>query len=78
MIPAVNATSIDALYGVTEWAISGLHQAPSATVAPPRFQDSIFSIEGRLTDKKDSENHAKPGMSIAAVGIGRSDEILGS
>lgn len=71
MIPAVNATSIDAPYSVSEWAISGLHQAPSTTVTPSRVQESIFSIEGKLTDMKEFENHAKPGMSItiAAVGI---------
>ena len=69
MIPAVNATSIDAPYSVSEWAISGLHQAPSTTVTPSRVQESIFSIEGKLTDLKEFENHAKPGMSIAAVGI---------
>lgn len=68
MMPAVNATSIDAPYGVSEWTISGLHQAPSATVTPSRVQESVFSIEGKLTDMKEFEN-LKPGMSIAAVGI---------
>lgn len=48
MIEAVNATSIDALDGVSEWEISGLHQAPSTTIKPSRVQESIFSIEGRL------------------------------
>lgn len=69
MLPAVNATSIDAPYGVSEWAVAGLHQAPSATVAPSRVQESVFSIEAKLTDMKEFENHAKPGMSIAALGI---------
>lgn len=68
-MPAVNATSIDAPYRVSEWAISGLHQAPSATVKPSRVQESVFSIEGKLTDMKGFENHIKPGMSIAAVGV---------
>lgn len=69
MMPAVNAASIDAPYGVSEWAISGLQPAPSATVRPPRVQESVFSIEGRLTANKEFEKHAKPGMSVAAVGI---------
>ena len=69
MIPAVNATSIDAPYGVSEWAISGLHQAPSTTVTPSRVQESIFSIEGKLTDMKEFDNPAKPDMSVAAVGM---------
>jgi flavin reductase (DIM6/NTAB) family NADH-FMN oxidoreductase RutF len=50
MIEAVNATSLDAPPGTSEWAISGLHQAPSSTVKPPRVQESVFSIEGRLIE----------------------------
>jgi flavin reductase (DIM6/NTAB) family NADH-FMN oxidoreductase RutF len=50
---AVNATPLDAPYGVSEWTISGLHQAPSTTVRPPRVKESIFSIEGKLTDMKE-------------------------
>ena len=69
MMPAVNATCIDAPFGVSEWAISGLNQALSATVTPPRVQESVFSIEARLAEIKEFERHAKPGMSVAAVGI---------
>lgn len=69
MIPAVNATSLDAPYGVSEWTISGLHQAPSATVKPARVKESVFSIEGKLTDMKEFEHHAKPGMSLASLAI---------
>jgi flavin reductase (DIM6/NTAB) family NADH-FMN oxidoreductase RutF len=36
--------------GTSEWAISGLHQAPSSTVKPPRVQEAVFSIEGRLIE----------------------------
>ena len=68
-MPAVNATSIDAPHGVSEWAISGLHQALRVTVAPSGVQESVFSTEGKLTDMKDFENRARLGMSIAAVGI---------
>lgn len=50
MIEAVNATSIDAPRGISEWAISGLHQAPSSTVKPPRVQEAVFSIEGKLIE----------------------------
>jgi flavin reductase (DIM6/NTAB) family NADH-FMN oxidoreductase RutF len=53
MMPALNATSVDAPYGVSEWAISGLHQAPSTTVKPARVKGFVFSIEGRLTDLKE-------------------------
>jgi flavin reductase (DIM6/NTAB) family NADH-FMN oxidoreductase RutF len=50
MIEAVNVTSLDAPRGTSEWAISGLHQAPSSTVKPPRVQEAVFSIEGRLIE----------------------------
>jgi flavin reductase (DIM6/NTAB) family NADH-FMN oxidoreductase RutF len=66
MIEAVNATSIDAPYGVSEWDVSGLHEAPSTTVKPPRVAESVFSIEGKVVDIKEFSDHQKPGMSIAA------------
>lgn len=69
MMPAVNATSVDALYGVSEWTISGLHQAPCTTVKPARVKESVFSIEGRLTDLKEFEHHTKPGMSLASLAV---------
>jgi flavin reductase (DIM6/NTAB) family NADH-FMN oxidoreductase RutF len=50
MIEAVNATSMDAPRGTSEWTISGLHQAPSSTVKSPRVQEAVFSIEGRLIE----------------------------
>ncbi|KAI5919539.1 hypothetical protein F4810DRAFT_714328 [Camillea tinctor] len=66
MIEAVNATSIDAPYGVSEWGISGLHQAPSTTVRPARVQESVFSIEGKVVDIKEFTNHTE-GTSLAAL-----------
>ncbi|KAJ5634606.1 hypothetical protein N7528_002448 [Penicillium herquei] len=67
MIEAVNATSIDAPYGVSEWEVSGLHEAPSTTVKPPRVAESVFNIEGKVIDIKEFHDHQKPGMSIAAT-----------
>jgi flavin reductase (DIM6/NTAB) family NADH-FMN oxidoreductase RutF len=66
MIEAVNATSIDAPYGVSEWDVSGLHEAPSTTVRPSRVAESVFSIEGKVVDIKEFTDHQQPGMSIAA------------
>lgn len=48
MVEAVNASSLDAPYGVSEWELSGLHQAASTTVKPKRVQESIFSVEGKV------------------------------
>ncbi|KAL4870701.1 hypothetical protein BDV12DRAFT_165625 [Aspergillus spectabilis] len=66
MIEAVNATSIDAPYGVSEWEICGLNKAPSSTVRPARVKESVFSVEGRVLDIKEFEAH-QPGMSVAGV-----------
>ncbi|CAG7952539.1 unnamed protein product [Penicillium olsonii] len=67
MIEAVNATSIDAPYGVSEWDVSGLHEAPSTTVKPSRVAESVFNIEGKVIDIKEFTDHQKPGMSLAAT-----------
>lgn len=60
MIEAVNATSLDAPPGTSEWVISGLHQAPSSTVKPPRVQEAVFSIEGRLVEVVEYKTSRSP------------------
>ena len=67
MIEAVNACSIDAPYGVSEWEVSGLHEAPSSTVKPSRVAESVFNIEGKVIDSKEFTDHQQTGMSIAAT-----------
>lgn len=67
MIEAVNASSIDAPYGVSEWDITGLHEAPSSTVKPSRVAESVFNIEGKVVDIKEFTDHQQPGMSLAAT-----------
>lgn len=66
MIEAVSATSIDAPYGVSEWDISGLTEAPATTVKPSRVKESVLSIEGKVVDVKEFEAHAE-GMSGAGM-----------
>ncbi|ATY59051.1 FMN-binding split barrel [Cordyceps militaris] len=66
MMEAVNATALDPPHGVSEWAISGLHEAPAATVRPSRVHESVFSVEGKVVDAKEL-GHGKPGMSAAGV-----------
>jgi flavin reductase (DIM6/NTAB) family NADH-FMN oxidoreductase RutF len=66
MIEAVNASSIDAPYGVSEWDVSGLHEAPTSTVKPSRVQESVFSIEAKVVDVKEFESHSE-GMSVAGM-----------
>lgn len=67
MMEAVNATSLDPPHGVSEWDISGLHEAPSATVRPSRVQESVLSIEGKVVDTKELGDHSRPGMSAAGM-----------
>lgn len=67
MIEAVNASSIDAPNGVSEWDVTGLHEAPSTTVKPSRVAESVFSVEGKVIDIKEFADHQRPGMSIAAT-----------
>ncbi|KAJ4266161.1 hypothetical protein NW762_004141 [Fusarium torreyae] len=66
MIEAVSASSIDAPYGVSEWDITGLTEAPTTTVKPSRVKESVLSIEGTVVDIKEFEGH-EPGMSSAAI-----------
>ncbi|KAH6658518.1 hypothetical protein BKA67DRAFT_656706 [Truncatella angustata] len=67
MIEAVNATSIDAPEGVSEWDVSGLRKAPTSTVKPKRVRESVFSIEGKVVDVKEFKHHGKGGKSVAGM-----------
>ncbi|KAJ6440091.1 FMN-binding split barrel [Purpureocillium lavendulum] len=68
MIEAVNASSIDAPYGMSEWEISGLHEASTSTVKPSRVQESVFSIEGKVVDIKEFGSPSE-GMSVAGLAL---------
>ncbi|KAH7155819.1 hypothetical protein B0J13DRAFT_234647 [Dactylonectria estremocensis] len=66
MIEAVSASSIDTPYGLSEWDVSGLHEAPTTTVRPSRVKESVFSVEGHVVDIKEFAPHVA-GMSSAAI-----------
>ncbi|RGP79535.1 nitrilotriacetate monooxygenase component b [Fusarium longipes] len=66
MIEAVNASSIDAPYGISEWDITGLTEAPTTTVKPSRVKESVLSIEAKIVDIKEFQGH-RPGMSGSAI-----------
>lgn len=53
---AANSTSINAPYGVSEWAYSGLHPAPCSTVKASRVKESVFAIEGKLFKTEEFES----------------------
>ena len=67
-IEAVNACSVDAPHGVSEWTLPGLYLAPSTTVKPARVQESIFSIEAKLIEVvnfKTSRSSVRPHSCLA-------------
>ncbi|KKK27241.1 hypothetical protein ARAM_004831 [Aspergillus rambellii] len=68
-VEAANATAINAPYGVSEWEISGLHQAPSSVVQAARVKESILSIEGKLVETKEFESRATPGKKTGCLAI---------
>lgn len=60
-VEAANSTSVNAPYGVSEWGLSGLHQAPSTVVKPPRVQEAVFSAECKLYSLQEFDSKANPG-----------------
>jgi flavin reductase (DIM6/NTAB) family NADH-FMN oxidoreductase RutF len=58
-IEAVNATSIDAPFGVSEWDLSGLTEAASTMVKPARVKEAVFAIEGKLREIIGLDYHRK-------------------
>jgi flavin reductase (DIM6/NTAB) family NADH-FMN oxidoreductase RutF len=68
-IEAANATSVNAPYGISEWALTGLHSAPCTTVKASRVKESIFSIEGKLVETKEFESRATPGKKTGVLAI---------
>ena len=60
-VEAANSTSINAPYGVSEWAISGLTPAPCTHVKASRVKEAVFSIEGKLHSFQEFDSKAKPG-----------------
>lgn len=68
-IEAANATSIDAPFGVSEWALTGLHPAACKNVQCSRVKESVFSIEGKLLETKEFESRATPGKKTGVMAI---------
>jgi Conserved protein/domain typically associated with flavoprotein oxygenases, DIM6/NTAB family len=66
-VEAANATAVSAPYGVSEWEISGLHQAPCTTVKASRVKESILSIEGKQLESKEFESRTTPGKKTGVL-----------
>lgn len=68
-IEAANATSINAPYGISEWALSGLHPAPCSAVKASRVKEAVFSVEVKLVETKEFESRATPGKKTGVLAI---------
>ncbi|KAK5170841.1 hypothetical protein LTR04_002918 [Oleoguttula sp. CCFEE 6159] len=68
-IEAANATSINAPYGISEWALTGLHPAPCKDVKASRVKEAVFSIEGKLMSTQEFESRATPGKKTGVLAI---------
>ena len=68
-IEAANATSINAPYGVSEWALTGLTPAPSKGVKASRVKEAVFSIEGKLMNSQEFESRATPGKKTGVLAV---------
>lgn len=69
MIEAVNATSLDLPFGISEWDISGLKPLPSSTVRAERVAEAVFSIEGTLLEMKTLDYGGGKGEEAGALAI---------
>ena len=49
-LEAANATSVNAPYGISEWALTGLTPAECEVVKPSRVKEAVFSVEGKLSE----------------------------
>lgn len=67
-IEAVNAASVNAPYGISEWDISGLTPVyDTKTVLPPRVKESIFSIEAKLESVRNFTSRLNPGTKSGSL-----------
>jgi len=68
-VEAANATAINTPYGTSEWAVTGLHPAPSKMVKPSRVKESVFSIEGKLMNTQEFESKKTPGKKTGCLSV---------
>ncbi|GAB7355115.1 hypothetical protein MBLNU459_g5691t1 [Dothideomycetes sp. NU459] len=68
-LEAANATSVNAPYGVSEWALSGLTPAACTDVKASRVKEAVFAAECRLLETKEFESRATPGKKTGVLAI---------
>lgn len=68
-LEAANATSVNAPYGVSEWALTGLHPAPCTDVKASRVKEAVFSAECKLMETKEFESRVTKGKKTGVLAI---------
>lgn len=68
-LEAANATAINAPYGVSEWALTGLTPAPCTSVSCARVKEAIFSIEATLVEIREFESRVTRGKTTGVLAI---------
>ncbi|CAK3864907.1 related to conserved domain typically associated with flavo oxygenases, DIM6 NTAB family [Lecanosticta acicola] len=68
-VEAANATSVNAPYGISEWALTGLTPAECKQVKASRVKEAVFSVEGKLMETKEFESRATPGKKTGVLAI---------
>nr|POE73055.1 uncharacterized protein CFP56_30994 [Quercus suber] len=68
-LEAMNATSVDAPYGVSEWALSGLTPAACKVVKASRVKEAVFAVEGKLVKTEEFESRSTPGKKSGVLAI---------
>lgn len=67
-VEAANSTSVNAPYGASEWAVSGLTPAYDChTVKPARVREAVFSVEAKLESLREFESRSRPGTKNATM-----------
>lgn len=69
-VEAANSTSINAPYGTSEWAVSGLTPAYDCVdVKCARVKEAIFSVEGKLESAREFESRQTPGKKTSVLAV---------
>ena len=69
-VEAANSASVNAPYGLSEWAVSGLTPVYDCVdVKCARVGEAVFSVEGKLESVREFESRATPGKKTGTMAV---------
>lgn len=69
-VEAANAASVNAPFGASEWAVSGLTPVYDCVdVKCPRVGEAIFSVEAKLESVREFESRKTPGKKTSVMAV---------